>query len=91
VTGRRPTTLVLRTDQGSLEVHLAPAWYLQQQNITLKAGDPLEVTGSQVTLENKPIIIAREITVDGRVLKLRDEQGLPLWRRGGPGARPLRP
>ncbi len=83
---RRRTTagLMLKTDQGSLPVHLGPFWYLQQQGITLQVGDPLEVTGSQVTMQGKPALIAREVKVDGNTLKLRDEQGLPLWRGGRP-------
>jgi len=85
---RRMSGLVLKTDQGSLPVHVGPYLYLRQQGITFKVGDPLEVTGSQVTLQGKPAIIAREVKVDGKTLKLRDEQGLPLWRGGRPGPGP---
>ena len=76
---------LLKTDKGSLMVHLGPAWYLDQQKFALQAGDTLEVTGSQVTLNNQPAIIAREVKVAGKILKLRDDQGIPVWRRLGPG------
>jgi hypothetical protein len=75
----------LKTDQGSLMVHLGPAWYLDQQKFAVKVGDTVEVTGSKVTLNNQPALIAREAKVNGATLKLRDDQGLPVWRGKGRG------
>ena len=46
----------------------------------------MEVTGSKVTLNNQAALIAREVTVNGTTLKLRDDQGLPVWRGMGPGS-----
>jgi hypothetical protein len=87
--GMKFRELLLKTDKGSLMVHLGPTWYLDQQKFAVKAGDTLEVTGSQVTLNNQPAIIAREVKVNGgQTVKLRDDQGLPAWRgmgRGGMG------
>lgn len=80
--------LLLKTDKGSLMVHLGPTWYLDQQKFAVKVGDKIEVTGSQVTLNNQPAIIARDVTMNGSILKLRDDQGIPAWRgmgRGGMG------
>jgi hypothetical protein len=76
---------LLKTDKGSLMVHLGPAWYLDQQKFALQAGDTLEVTGSQVTLNHQPAIIARDVKVAGKTLKLRNDQGIPVWRRPGRG------
>jgi hypothetical protein len=86
--GMKFRELLLKTDRGSLMVHLGPIWYLDQQKFALKVGDKIEVTGSQVTLNNQPAIIARDVTMNGRILKLRDDQGIPAWRgmgRGGMG------
>ncbi|MHB9072892.1 MAG: hypothetical protein ACYC6G_05155 [Desulfobaccales bacterium] len=77
--------LLLKTDKGSLIVHLGPTWYLDQQKLAVKVGDTLEVTGSQVTLNNQPAIIAREVKANGQTVKLRDDQGLPAWRGMGQG------
>ena len=46
----------------------------------------MEVTGSKVTLNNQPALIAREVKVNGTTLKLRDDQGLPVWRGMGQGS-----
>jgi hypothetical protein len=77
--------VVLKTDQGPITVHLGPNWYLTEEELPLKAGETMEVTGSKVTQEGKTIIMASEVKADGKTLKLRDEQGYPVWRRGGAG------
>jgi hypothetical protein len=86
--GMKFREILLKTDKGSIMVHLGPGWYLDQQKFAVKTGDTLEVTGSQVTLNNQPAIIARDILMNGKTLKLRDDQGIPAWRgmgRGGMG------
>jgi hypothetical protein len=39
----------------------------------------VEVKGSRVTFEGKPAIIAAEVKKGDEVLKLRDENGFPMW------------
>ena len=51
----------------------------------VKVGDTVSATGSKVSLDNQPGLIAREVTVNGTTLKLRDEQGVPVWHQAGPG------
>jgi hypothetical protein len=83
--------VTLKTDQGGLMVHLGPIWYLDEKKFAVKVGDTVEATGSKVTLNNQPALIAREVKVNGATLKLRDDQGLPVWRglrRGGMGQGP---
>jgi hypothetical protein len=85
--------LRLKTDQGSILVHLGPGWYLDETKFAVKAGDTVEATGSRVTLNNQPALIAREVKANGATLKLRDDQGVPVWRGrgrtgGGPGMDP---
>jgi hypothetical protein len=80
--------VTLKTGQGSLMVHLGPGWYLDEKKLAVKVGDTVEVTGSKVTLNQQPALIAREVKANGATLKLRDDQGLPVWRgmgRGGQG------
>lgn len=77
--------LVLKTDKGNITVHLGPPGYVSQQGLTVKKGDTLVVTGSKVTQNQHPVLLAAEIKKNSQTLKLRDEQGFPLWR--GPGRR----
>ena len=76
---------LLKTDQGSLMVDLAPGWFLNDKKFEVKVGDTLAATGSKVTLDNQPGLIAREVTVNGTTLKLRDEKGVPVWHGSGRG------
>ena len=39
-----------------------------------------------MTLNNQSALIAREVTMGGATLKLRDDQGVPVWRGMGRGS-----
>lgn len=78
--------LTLKSDDQTYDVHVGPASYVSSNGFAFSAGDPIEVTGSKVELAGVETIIARQITKDGKVLTLRDSQGIPNWaggRRGG--------
>jgi hypothetical protein len=74
----------LKTDKETIPVHLGPSWYINKQNIKIEAKDKVEVTGSRVSFEGKPVIIAAAVKKGDTVLKLRDQAGIPMWagRRG---------
>ncbi|MGO9578662.1 MAG: DNA-binding protein [Desulfobaccales bacterium] len=69
----------LKTDKGPVEVILGPGWYVEKQNFSFVPQDKVTVKGSSVAVEGKPTIIAAEITKDGKTLKLRDANGMPVW------------
>lgn len=71
--------LLLNTENGNISVHLGPAWYIDNQDIQISKDDNISVTGSRVTYNDSPIIIAKEVVKGDQVLKLRDDNGYPLW------------
>lgn len=71
--------VTLKTEKGELEVHLGPAWYIDQQEDGLSKGDKVEVRGSRVKFNGGDALIAVEVRKGDAVLKLRDEDGFPLW------------
>jgi hypothetical protein len=72
----------LQTDKGPQQVFLGPASYVDAQALKLAAGDNVQVKGSLVTgPKGKSGITAMEVTKGDQVLKLRDDQGKPLWPR----------
>jgi hypothetical protein len=75
--------LVIETDEGNLRVILGPEWYFSTQQVSLDLGVFVEVKGIRVTLQKEAALLAYEITVDDKSLNLRDESGIPLWRRRG--------
>ncbi|MBM4283769.1 MAG: DNA-binding protein [Deltaproteobacteria bacterium] len=76
-------TLTLKTDKESLLVYLGPAWHVDRSGVKLTVGDQVEVKGSRVMMEGKPLIIAMHVKKGEQTLELRDDQGVPRWR-GGP-------
>jgi hypothetical protein len=79
--GRQRVRLTLHTPQETVVVHLGPARFLDAQNFSLTAGNQITVTGSRVTTRRgRAVIIAQEVTSGSQVLRLRDANGVPLWR-----------
>lgn len=81
-TGRRRGTgthLVLKTDSGTSDVHVGPTAYIDKQQFSFSKGDHIEVLGSQSKIGNKDVVLAREITKEGKKLVLRDQSGVPMW------------
>ncbi|HEY4485164.1 MAG TPA: DNA-binding protein [Nitrospiria bacterium] len=71
--------LILKSEKETVSVHLGPAWYIENQDTALGPNDRIEVRGSRVAFEGKPVIIAAEVRKGGQTLKLRDDAGVPVW------------
>ncbi len=71
--------LVLKTGAETISVHLGPGWFIKYQDLRLEKNNKIEIKGSRVNLEGKPVIIASEVKKGEEMLKLRDGQGFPLW------------
>ena len=71
--------LMLKTDKETISVHLGPGWYIERLDTKIENGDKIQVKGSRVTMMGKPVVIAAELKKGDTVLKLRDENGIPVW------------
>lgn len=71
--------MTINTSSGEISVHLGPGWYIENQDTQINQDDNVSVTGSKVTYEGIKVIIAKEVTKGDEVLKLRDDNGFPLW------------
>ncbi|MDE2347892.1 MAG: DNA-binding protein [Gammaproteobacteria bacterium] len=71
--------LMLKTADGEISVHLGPSWFIDRQTMKIAANDVVDVTGSRITYEGKPAIIAAQVKKGGETLELRDSRGFPLW------------
>jgi hypothetical protein len=69
-------------DGDACDIHLGPAAFVKGKNFPLAKGDEIDVTGSRVTYDGGTSLIARTVRKGEAALELRDEQGLPLWRKG---------
>ena len=81
--GTKRVQLMVKTATEEVSVHVGPQWYVAKQGMQLAAKDRLEVRGSRVTVGGTPVLIASELKRGNLVLKLRDDSGLPYWRRAG--------
>lgn len=70
------------TGTNVVTVHLGPRWYIQRQDVLVKPKQRVEVTGSDVTIEGRPVLVARHVKTDEGALHLRDANGVPSWAGG---------
>lgn len=81
VPSREGVRVVLDTGTRDMPVMLGPSQFAPQQDLNLKEGDLIEVTGSRVEIDGVDMLVARAITKDGRRVELRDQQGRPVWQK----------
>ncbi len=77
--------LMLQADKETIPVHLGPASYIDKQTPRIETNDTITVIGSRVTVDGKPAIVAAQVKKGNEVLKLRDDNGVPVWSRGSRG------
>ncbi len=73
--------LKLNTGTGQAIIHVGPQWYLDQQTVKIVSGDVVEIIGAKASRRGADIFIASEVKKGNEVLKLRDENGAPAWRK----------
>jgi hypothetical protein len=71
--------MTVKTKSETVPVHLGPVWYLNQQQ-ELNKGDNVTVTGSRITYDGSPALIAAKVIRNQMTLRLRDQNGFPVWR-----------
>jgi sporulation protein YlmC with PRC-barrel domain len=72
--------LIIFTDaKKPVLVALGPTGYLESQPTILRPGNRVTVTGSEVVVDDTPILIAKEIKEGSEELQLRDNEGNPMW------------
>ncbi|MBK7864909.1 MAG: DNA-binding protein [Archangiaceae bacterium] len=78
----------LKTADASFNVHLGPAWFIENQELKLEVGDRVTLTGSRVSVRGEPTLITAEVKRGDDTLKLREADGTPVWvawrRKPGP-------
>jgi len=72
---------LLKTSQGQVTAILGPKRYMAKQGLDIAPKDRVTVTGSRISILNKPFILAMEVTGD-RTMKLREASGRPAWAVG---------
>jgi hypothetical protein len=72
------TQLVVKTDTGTVLVHVAPGDFLKEIDTAFNKGEQVQVTGAKAP-DGTSDVLAREITVGTNTTTLRDDKGIPVW------------
>ena len=71
---------LLQTGQETVAVQLGPTWYIDKQTPRIQPNDTIKVTGSRVTVDGRPLIVAAVVTKGNEFLKLREAtNGVAVW------------
>ena len=71
--------LTLKTASGPITIFLGPDLNVDKLPVQIQTLDKIQVTGSEITWEGKPVILAATIKKGEQVLKLRRPDGVPVW------------
>lgn len=73
--------LAIKKDNREHTIHLGPGWYILYQDMGLALGNDVEVRGCETSIEGKKVVMASYVKQlsKGRILRLRDEDGIPYW------------
>ena len=71
----------IQTDKGPEIVQVGPIWFTSyfKQKWDVKVGDQVEVTGSKVKIDGKPVIMAMQGKKGTLVMTCRSKYGTPVW------------
>ena len=79
ISGEQGTHLILKTENGTVQVHVAPTRFLRSNNLSFSRGDELQVVGSRIMYQGHEAMIARSTTRKGQTVAFRKPNGRPLW------------
>ena len=73
--------ITLHTDARTLDVAIGPAWFVDDLDMKLVAGDRVDVKGSLMKVKTGDVLIAAEVKRGDATMVLRDADGFPAWAR----------
>lgn len=71
--------LAVKTTSETVEVQLCPDRVLKEFEVSFTTGDEVEITGARIKVDDKDVVLARQIVHGNSTLVLRDKQGVPVW------------
>jgi hypothetical protein len=75
---RAMVELRLVHNSSTTQVRLGPTGFLKQHQFGIREGDAITITGYRVSAGDD-LLVATEITKEGKILRLRDSRGRPVW------------
>jgi hypothetical protein len=72
--------LNVKTADATVRVHVAPALFIGENNFWFQIDDQVSITGANVLHDGDVALWARLLTKEGKTLKIRNDDGTPLWK-----------
>jgi hypothetical protein len=69
----------LKTATGVLEVQIGPKNFVERSGFKPKIGEMVTVVGVPAILEEREVVLAREVLHKSTVFVVRDRNGQPMW------------
>jgi hypothetical protein len=79
VSGGSGAHLRLDASQQTVEVHLAPSWFVERYRMKFRLGAKVEVVGVRYSRRGETGLMARQVESSEGVYSFRDPDGNPLW------------
>jgi len=79
ISGDEGTHLTLETENGAVQVHVAPQRFLRGNNLSFSKGDQIQVVGSRIIYEGHDALIARTVVRGTQTMAFRKPNGRPVW------------
>lgn len=73
--------LSLDTESGPVTAILGPAWFVDEQRLSIAEGDRVALTGAFAERDGATVLLVAELSKGGETMVLRDPEGRPLWRK----------
>lgn len=80
-----PEAIIKGDDGKEYEMRMGPIWFWKNNDYQINAGDKIEVSGEIENDNGKYYLYPFVINNNGKEIKLADEDGVPVWSRGGRG------
>jgi DNA/RNA endonuclease YhcR with UshA esterase domain len=78
ISGDEGTHLLVKTENGSVQVHLAPTRFLRDKNLSFSKGDVIQVVGSRIIYQGRDALIARTVVRGSPTMAFREQNGKPV-------------
>jgi DNA/RNA endonuclease YhcR with UshA esterase domain len=79
ISGDVGTHLLVKTDHGTFQVHIAPLRFLRDKKLSFSKGDQIEVVGSRIIYNGHEALIARTVIRGDQTVAFRKPNGKPMW------------
>lgn len=77
--GEAGVHLMVKTTSETIEARLCPSGYLKDFEVAFAKGQQVEITGAKLKIDDRDVILVREIVLGNNTVTLRDKQGAPVW------------